>query len=39
MPAPDVIVGMPKGIYSDVIMLLSNDKRNKKKGTGEDTEY
>ena len=38
MPVPDVILDVPKGIYSDVIMHLSEYKRNNKKGTSKDKE-
>lgn len=34
MLEPDVILGMPKIIYNDVIILLSKDKRNSIKDIG-----
>ena len=34
----DVILGMPKGIYDDVIILLLKDKGNHINDTGKDRE-
>ena len=38
MPEPDVILDVPKGIYNDVIMHLSKDKRDNKKVPSKDKE-
>lgn len=38
MPEPGVILDVPKGICDDVIMHLSKDKGDNKKGTSKDEE-